>query len=287
MVSILSNLSTPHFLVSDNTGSVTGFGGVARQPIQQNLPQKVAAALELHSANAAMDDFLNPAPAPAPQPPPPTPPITPTQTVSAHHLGQKGDILSLFGPSSTTATPAPPSNPSSPIGDFEGGLAPPAHSSLILSNSFTEPGPMELDPLGDMFGDGEKPAAAVESPQPTFYIDETDSAKKELESNVGEEPAKVDETVKEGATTPAPQQQTSRFWSWWSRSKSEAGSKENILDDGEKKPGEEGERLLVHLPQYSDKKERYRSTDKLTTSPPEEKWQVYLQPKVAWLVPFS
>ena len=122
---------------------------------------------------------------------------------------------------------------------------------------------MELDPLGDMFGDGEKPAAtAVESAQPTFYIDETDSAKKELESNVGEEPAKVEETVKEGATTPAPQQQTSRFWSWWSRSKSEAGSKENILDDGEKKPGEEGERLLVHLPQYSDKKERYQSTDK-------------------------
>ena len=147
---------------------------------------------------------------------------------------------------------------------------------------------MELDPLGDMFGDGEKPAAAVESaPQPTFYIDETDSAKKELESNVEEEPAKVDETVKEGATTPAPQQQTSRFWSWWSRSKSEAGSKENILDDGEKKPGEEGESLLVHLPQYSDTKERYRSTDKHTTSPPDEKWQVYLQPKVAWLITFS
>ena len=189
-----------------------------------------------------MDDFLNPAPTPTPQPPPPTP-ITPTQTDVSHHLGQKGDILSLFGPSSSTATsaPGPPSNPTSPIGDFEGGLAPPSGGSLILSNSFTEPGPVELDPLGDMFGDGEKkPAAAVETSQlPTFYIDESDSAKKEAN---GDE--KVDEqTVKEEATTPATQQQqTSRFWSWWSRSKSEAGSKENILEEGEKKLGEEGER---------------------------------------------
>ena len=101
---------------------------------------------------------------------------------------------------------------------------------------------MELDPLGDMFGDGEKkPAAAAgeTSQLPTFYIDESDSAKKE---GNGEE--KVDEqTVKEEATTPGTtQQQTSRFWSWWSRSKSEAGSKENILEEGEKKPAEEGER---------------------------------------------
>ena len=191
-----------------------------------------------------MDDFLNPAPTPTPQPPPPTP-ITPTQTDVSHHLGQKGDILSLFGPSSSTATsaPGPPSNPTSPIGDFEGGLAPPSGGSLILSNSFTEPGPVELDPLGDMFGDGEKkPAAAAETSQlPTFYIDESDSAKKEANGD--------EQTVKEEATTPATQQQqTSRFWSWWSRSKSEAGSKENILEEGEKKPGEEGER------QWGDKK---------------------------------
>ena len=96
---------------------------------------------------------------------------------------------------------------------------------------------MELDPLGDMFGDGEKkPAAAAETSQlPTFYIDESDSAKKEANGD--------EQTVKEEATTPATQQQqTSRFWSWWSRSKSEAGSKENILEEGEKKPGEEGER---------------------------------------------
>merc|ERR1711971_1332690 len=189
-------------------------------------------------SSSSMDDFFNPTPTPTPQPPPPTP-ITPTQTDVSHHLGQKGDILSLFAPSSTSA-PGPPSNPSSPIGDFEGGLAPPSGGSLILSNSFTEPGPVELDPLGDMFGDGEKkPAAAAgETPQlPTFYIDESDSAKKE-----GNGEAKVDEqTVKEEeATTPVAQQQTSRFWSWWSRSKSEAGSKENILEEGEKKPGEEG-----------------------------------------------
>merc|ERR1711971_1396161 len=189
-------------------------------------------------SSSSMDDFFNPTPTPTPQPPPPTP-ITPTQTDVSHHLGQKGDILSLFAPSSTSA-PGPPSNPSSPIGDFEGGLAPPSGGSLILSNSFTEPGPVELDPLGDMFGDGEKkPAAAAgeTSQLPTFYIDESDSAKKE---GNGEE--KVDEqTVKEEATTPGTQQQqTSRFWSWWSRSKSEAGSKENILEEGEKKPAEEG-----------------------------------------------
>ena len=186
-----------------------------------------------------MDDFLNPIPTPSPQPPPTTP-ITPTQTDVSHHLGQKGDILSLFGSSSTPATsaPGPPSNPTSPIGDFEGGLAPPSGGSLILSNSFTEPGPVELDPLGDMFGDaGEKPAAAETSQLPTFYIDESDSAKKEANG----EAAKVDETVNEEATTPVAQQQTSRFWSWWSRSKSEAGSKENILEEGEKKLGDEGE----------------------------------------------
>ena len=97
---------------------------------------------------------------------------------------------------------------------------------------------MELDPLGDMFGDaGEKPAAAETSQLPTFYIDESDSAKKEANG----EAAKVDETVNEEATTPVAQQQTSRFWSWWSRSKSEAGSKENILEEGEKKLGDEGE----------------------------------------------
>ena len=184
-----------------------------------------------------MDDFFNPTPTPAPQAPPATPPITPTQTVSAHHLGQKGDILSLFGPSPTT--PGPPSNPTSPVADFEGGLAPPSGSSLILSNSFTEPGPMELDPLGDMFGEGDKPSAAppaTETSQPTFYIDESDSAKKEPE--VPSEPKAEVPTVKEETTTP---QQTSRFWSWWSKPKSEAGSKENILEEGEKKSGEEGE----------------------------------------------
>ena len=93
-----------------------------------------------------------------------------------------------------------------------------------------------------MFGDAasEKPAAET-SQLPTFYIDESDSAKKE--ANGEEAGGKVDEKeVKEEATTPAAQQpQTSRFWSWWSRSKSEAGSKENILEEGEKKLGEEGE----------------------------------------------
>ena len=101
---------------------------------------------------------------------------------------------------------------------------------------------MELDPLGDMFGDGGEKAGAETSQLPTFYIDESDSAKKEVN---GEE--KVDEAVKEEAATAAPQQQqTSRFWSWWSRSKSEAGSKENILEEGEKKPGEEGERYYPY-----------------------------------------
>ena len=98
---------------------------------------------------------------------------------------------------------------------------------------------MELDPLGDMFGEGDKssPAApATETSQPTFYIDESDSAKKEPE--VPSEPKAEVPTVKEETTTP---QQTSRFWSWWSKPKSEAGSKENILEEGEKKAGEEGE----------------------------------------------
>jgi len=97
---------------------------------------------------------------------------------------------------------------------------------------------MELDPLGDMFGEGDKPSAAppaTETSQPTFYIDESDSAKKEPE--VPSEPKAEVPTVKEETTTP---QQTSRFWSWWSKPKSEAGSKENILEEGERKSGEEG-----------------------------------------------
>ena len=194
---------------------------------------------------AGMDDFLTSPPA-APAQPTVTPPITPNQTVTAHHLGQKGDILSLFGPSATS--PAPPSAPTTPDVGMMGGLAPPP-TSLILSNSFTEPGPvadpMDLDPLGDMFG-APAPPAELSPPQPTtFYIDESDSAKKE--PSIEEEDTKKEEALpkKESERQEAPPQKQG-FWSWWSKPKSEAGSKENILEDGEKK-AEEGKQLFPYM----------------------------------------
>ena len=101
---------------------------------------------------------------------------------------------------------------------------------------------MELDPLGDMFGEPTAAAAAVPArpAPPTFYIDESDSAKKEEVSAETEAGAAVTGAEEGGKETPQPQQKLS-FWSRWSRPKSEAGSKENILEDTDKKPGEEGE----------------------------------------------
>jgi hypothetical protein len=211
-----------------------------------------------------MDDLFSSPPAPQLPQALAAGPITPTQTLSAHHLGQKGDILSLFGPPAGAA-PGPPSAPTTPnvgfMGELGAGapsgqgagglLAPPPGGSLILSQSFTEPGPMELDPLGDMFGEpaSSRSAPAPPAVPPTFYIDESDSAK-----NLEAEKSDGGESKKDEAESVTPQPKTS-FWSWWGRKPadtSSTGSKENILEEGEKKPEEGKEPCHPQTHTYTD-----------------------------------
>ena len=107
--------------------------------------------------------------------------------------------------------------------------------NLILSNSFTEPGPVDLDPMADPFAESPKSEVAADLTDggSSFYIDENEI------TTVNKEEAKAEDGQEEGMETPEPDtpvtpQPKTSFWSRWSRNK-EAGSKENILDESDKK----------------------------------------------------
>jgi len=117
-------------------------------------------------------------------------------------------------------------------------LAPPQPGgNLILSNSFTEPGPVDLDPMADPFAEPAKvePTADVTDAGSSFYIEENENSTEIKEDTKTEDEDKeATVTTKEEPVTPQPK---TSFWSRWSRNK-EAGSKENILEEPEKKPEE-------------------------------------------------
>jgi len=119
--------------------------------------------------------------------------------------------------------------------------APPVGSggNLILSNSFTEPGPVDLDPMSDPFAETKSETIAdIPDVGSSFYIDENEAShENKAEAKVEDDQAKdtlAPETPKEEAVSPQPK---TSFWSRWSRNK-EAGSKENILDESDKKTAE-------------------------------------------------
>eukprot|EP00092_Neocalanus_flemingeri_P005657 GFUD01006092.1.p1 GENE.GFUD01006092.1~~GFUD01006092.1.p1 ORF type:complete len:633 (-),score=198.71 GFUD01006092.1:142-2040(-) len=118
--------------------------------------------------------------------------------------------------------------------------------NLILSNSFTEPGPVDLDPMTDPFAESSKSENTADFTDggSSFYIDENeisaDNKEEAKADDVKEEEKETPEpdTPKEGeAVTPQPK---TSFWSRWSRNK-EAGSKEDILDETDKKATKEND----------------------------------------------
>jgi len=190
-------------------------------------------------------------------------PITPTQTTEASQQANKTQVMNQFqalqgqqvfpgmgGPSRPApGLPqqnqgamfmpqqqnflAPPSQPTQPLG---------SSGNLILSNSFTEPGPVDQDPMADPFASTKSESTSdIPDAGSTFYIDENeiasekqeaekeDTVKDEGKDNLSPEAPKEVETV-------SPQPKAS-FWSRWSRSK-DSGSKENIIDENEKKSKE-------------------------------------------------
>merc|ERR1719495_1466025 len=193
----------------------------------------------------------------APQPGNPNMMI-PTQTTEASQQANKTQILNQFqagagqalyggqpglGQLGQVGGPARPA-PVAPGQGFPGQtLAPPdqplpvgAGGNLILSNSFTEPGPVDLDPCADPFTETkQEPTTDVPDTGSSFFIDEneitTDSKEEAKAEDVKEETLAPEAPKDVEAVTPQPK---TSFWSRWSRSK-DSGSKENILEDNDKK----------------------------------------------------
>ena len=179
--------------------------------------------------------------------------ITPTQTMAAEQLKNKTQILNQFQqfqqfqqspgrPAPTLPGLAPPPS---------GLLAVPSTDTLTLSSSFTEPGPVEFD---DNFFGAPAPAPAPAPAQDfaldsvdggnAFFIGETETSPPAVE-NKEEEPKEEAKTEEDPSKETEQQERKTSFWSGlWSRNKDQ-GSKENILEDSEKKmsdqKSEEGE----------------------------------------------
>ena len=172
------------------------------------------------------------------------PMMTPTQTMAAEQLKNKTQILNQFQqapgrPAPTLPGLAPPSSL----------LAAPSTDTLTLSSSFTEPGPVELD--DNFFGAPAPAPASALAPAPDFALDSVDGnsffigdteasppAVENKEEEAKEEVKTEEDPSKESKETEQTERKTS-FWSGlWSRNK-DHGSKENILDDSDKKMSEQ------------------------------------------------
>jgi len=179
--------------------------------------------------------------------------MIPTQTTEASQQANKTQILNQFqagagqalyggqgGLGQIVGGPARPA-PVAPAQVFPGQtLAPPDQplpgASLILSNSFTEPGPVDMDPCADPFAETkQEPTVDIPDTGSSFFIDEneiTTDSKEEAKTEDIKEETLAPEAPKEVESV-SPQPKTS-FWSRWSRSK-DSGSKENILEENDKK----------------------------------------------------
>ena len=167
-------------------------------------------------------------------------PITPTQTMAAEQLTAKTQILNQFQQAPGRPAPTLPG-----LGQPSNLLAAPSTDTLTLSSSFTEPGPVELD---DNFFGAPAPAPAPTPAQDfgldsmdggdSFFIGDTEASPPAVE-NKEEKPREEAKSEEDpGKETEQPERKTS-FWSGlWSRNK-DHGSKENILDDSDKKISEQ------------------------------------------------
>ena len=180
---------------------------------------------------------------------PSMPMITPTQTVEASQLNNKTQILNQFqSPAGAMMSPAP--RPAPGIPNQVPAPAPtqpqPGNISLIQSPSFTEPGPVEFE--DNFFGSQSSTEQVSDNVDgsSTFYIEESNQNHPQsspVEVTTAEEDKHdgiEDASANKDATGEQPDRKTS-FWSGlWNRSK-DHGSKENILDDAEKKENDDGE----------------------------------------------
>ena len=197
--------------------------------------------------------------------------MIPTQTTEASQQANKTQILNQFqagagqalyggqgGLGQIVGGPARPA-PVAPAQVFPGQtLAPPDQplpgASLILSNSFTEPGPVDMDPCADPFAETkQEPTVDIPDTGSSFFIDEneiTTDSKEEAKTEDIKEETLAPEAPKEVESV-SPQPKTS-FWSRWSRSK-DSGSKENILEENDKKAdkhnddGKKRNTLLIYM----------------------------------------
>ena len=167
-------------------------------------------------------------------------PITPTQTTAAEQLQNKNQILQQFQQGPGRPAPSLPglAAPSSL-------LAAPSSDTLTLSSSFTEPGPVEFD---DNFFGAPAPAPAPAQAEDfaldsvdggnAFFIGDPEAAPASVEKKE-EEPKEETKTEEEPSKEAEQPERKTSFWSGlWSRNK-DHGSKENILDDADKKTSEQ------------------------------------------------
>ena len=169
------------------------------------------------------------------QPQPPSmPTITPTQTVEATQLNNKTQILNQF--QSPTGAPRPAPGIPAPATQQPGNL------SLMQSPSFTEPGPVEFE--DNFFGSPTEQVSDSVDGASTFYIEESNQDNQQsspVEVTTAEEDKHdgEDTSANKDVTGEQPERKTS-FWSGlWNRNKDQ-GSKENILEETEKKDNEDG-----------------------------------------------
>ena len=169
------------------------------------------------------------------------PMMTPTQTMAAEQLKNKTQILNQFQQPPGRPAPTLPG-----LAQPSGLLAAPSTDTLTLSSSFTEPGPVELD--DNFFGAPAQAPAPAPAPAPDFALDSVDGNSFFIGDTETSPPAgenKEEEPKEEAKTEEDPSKETEQterktsFWSGlWSRNK-DHGSKENILDDSDKKMSEQ------------------------------------------------